>query len=41
MEMTFETVPYRRNPDCPVCGENPIDSVEGIEYTDACAVSVE
>ncbi|MDS0297825.1 molybdopterin-synthase adenylyltransferase MoeB [Halogeometricum sp. S1BR25-6] len=41
MEMTFETVPYRRNPDCPVCGEDPIDSLDGVEYTDACAVSVE
>ncbi len=40
MEMSFETVPYRRNPDCPVCGDDPIDSIEGIEYTDGCRVEV-
>ncbi|WP_101295496.1 SAMP-activating enzyme E1 [Halegenticoccus soli] len=41
MDMSFETVPYRRNPDCPVCGENPIDSIEGIEYAGGCAVEAE
>jgi adenylyltransferase/sulfurtransferase len=41
MDMTFETVPYRQNPDCPVCGDDPIDSVADVEYTDACAVSSE
>ncbi|MGQ4554459.1 SAMP-activating enzyme E1 [Halobellus sp. GM3] len=38
MEMSFETVPYQRNPDCPVCGDEPIDSIENVEYTAVCAV---
>jgi len=38
MEMSFETVPYRRKPDCPVCGDDSIESVEGVEYTGGCAV---
>ncbi|PSQ07847.1 adenylyltransferase [Halobacteriales archaeon QS_6_71_20] len=41
MDMTFETVPYRRNPDCPVCGDDPIDSIEGIEYTDGCGIAAD
>jgi adenylyltransferase/sulfurtransferase len=41
MDMTFETVPYRQNPDCPVCGENPVESIDGVEYTDSCAIEVE
>jgi adenylyltransferase/sulfurtransferase len=40
MDMTFETVPYRRNPDCPVCGDEPIESVAEVEYTGGCTVSV-
>jgi adenylyltransferase/sulfurtransferase len=39
MDMTFETVPYRRNPDCPVCGDDPIESVAEVEYSGGCAVS--
>ncbi|MFB6108073.1 MAG: ThiF family adenylyltransferase [Haloplanus sp.] len=38
MDMTFETVPYAKDPDCPVCGEDPIDSIDEVEYTDGCAV---
>ncbi|EFW90522.1 molybdenum cofactor biosynthesis protein MoeB [Haladaptatus paucihalophilus DX253] len=39
MDMSFEEVEYRRNPDCPVCGEDPIDSIEDVEYTESsCAV---
>jgi len=38
MDMTFETVPYRRNPDCPVCGDDPIESVADVEYTGGCTV---
>jgi adenylyltransferase/sulfurtransferase len=37
-EMSFETVPYRQNPDCPVCGEGGIDSVAGVEYSGGCQV---
>jgi len=29
MDMTFESVPYRRNPDCPVCGDDGIETIEG------------
>jgi adenylyltransferase/sulfurtransferase len=37
--MSFETVPYRRNPDCPVCGEQPaIDSVRDVEYSGGCGL---
>ena len=38
LEMDFETVPYRRNPSCPVCGDDPIRSIEGVEYAGGCAV---
>ncbi|WP_152040053.1 SAMP-activating enzyme E1 [Salinigranum salinum] len=38
MDMTFETVPYQRNPDCPVCGDDPIGSVAEVEYSGGCAV---
>jgi adenylyltransferase/sulfurtransferase len=39
LDMSFETVPYRRNSDCPVCGEDPIDSIEGVEYTGGCGIA--
>ncbi|WP_435185079.1 SAMP-activating enzyme E1 [Halobellus sp. EA9] len=38
MDLSFETVPYQRNPDCPVCGDDPIGTIEDVEYTEACAV---
>ncbi|WP_276300119.1 SAMP-activating enzyme E1 [Halorussus lipolyticus] len=42
MEMSFEEVEFKPNPDCPVCGENPIDSVAQVEYTEeACPVSAD
>ena len=41
MDMTFETVEYARKPDCPVCGENGIDTIEGIDYTDGCRIEAE
>jgi adenylyltransferase/sulfurtransferase len=41
MEMSFETVPYAADPDCPVCGEDAIDSIEGIEYAGECAISAD
>ena len=37
-DMTTEEVPIRATPDCPVCGTDRIDSLEGIEYTAGCAV---
>ncbi|QLG63759.1 SAMP-activating enzyme E1 [Halorarum salinum] len=41
MAMSFETVPYRRNPDCPVCGDDPIDTIEGVEYAGGCGIGGE
>jgi adenylyltransferase/sulfurtransferase len=38
MDMTFDTVEYRPNPSCPVCGEDPIGSIEPVEYTGGCRV---
>ena len=38
MDMSFETVPYARAPDCPVCGPDGIDTVEGIDYAAGCEV---
>ncbi|MFB6091547.1 MAG: ThiF family adenylyltransferase [Haloquadratum sp.] len=38
MDLSFETVPYQRDPDCPVCGDEPIDSIDEVEYTEACAI---
>jgi adenylyltransferase/sulfurtransferase len=38
MEMSFETVPYAADPDCPVCGAEPIQSIDGIEYAGGCAI---
>ena len=38
-DMTFEEVPIRPNPACPVCGDEPaIESVHDVEYVDGCAV---
>ena len=41
MEMSFETVPYQQNPDCPVCGEDGIDTMAGIEYTGGCRIDAD
>ncbi|WP_433627940.1 SAMP-activating enzyme E1 [Halomicrococcus sp. NG-SE-24] len=42
MAMSFEEVEYRQNPDCPVCGEDPIDSVADVDYADdSCAVNAD
>ncbi|SNZ06595.1 adenylyltransferase and sulfurtransferase [Natronoarchaeum philippinense] len=38
-ELSFETVEFERDPDCPVCGEDPaIESVRDVEYADTCAI---
>ncbi len=39
--MSFEEVPIEQNPDCPLCGEDGIDSIEGVEYTETCSVASE
>ncbi|TYT62772.1 HesA/MoeB/ThiF family protein [Natrialba swarupiae] len=42
MEMSFETVEYRSNPACPVCGEDPeIESVEDVAYEGTCEISAD
>jgi adenylyltransferase/sulfurtransferase len=41
MDMTFETVPYRKNPECPVCGEGGVDSIDDIDYVESCAISLD
>jgi len=39
-DTTFEEVEVRKNPDCPVCGENPeIESVQEVEYVEGCTIS--
>ena len=40
MDLGFETAQYRQNPECPICGDGHVDSIDGIEYTEACAVEV-
>jgi molybdopterin/thiamine biosynthesis adenylyltransferase len=38
-DMSFEDVPVGKNPDCPVCGDDPaIESVAEVEYVEGCAV---
>lgn len=38
MDLSFETVPYARNPDCPVCGDDGIEALDGIDYAAGCRV---
>jgi adenylyltransferase/sulfurtransferase len=40
MDLSFERVPYRQRDDCPVCGDDPVDSIDGIEYSGGCRVEV-
>ena len=39
MELAFERVPYQSRENCPVCGDDPIESIESIEYSGGCQVS--
>ncbi|NHN57581.1 MULTISPECIES: molybdopterin-synthase adenylyltransferase MoeB [Halorussus] len=42
MDMSFEEVEFRQNPDCPVCGDDPIDSVAQVEYAEeSCPVNAD
>jgi adenylyltransferase/sulfurtransferase len=41
MDLSFERVPYRSRVDCPVCGDEPIESIEGVDYTDSCEISAD
>ena len=41
-DMTFDEVPVQRNPDCPICGEDPISSIDEVEYaSEGCQVSAD
>jgi adenylyltransferase/sulfurtransferase len=39
LAMSFEELPIRPNPDCPVCGAGGIDSMAEVEYAGSCAVA--
>ena len=39
LDMTFETAPYRADPSCPVCGDDPVDSIAGFEYSGGCTLA--
>lgn len=41
MDMSFEEVPFRKNPDCRVCGSNSIGSVQDVEYEETCAINAD
>ncbi len=42
LDMSFEELPVRKNPDCPVCGDDPVvESVGDVEYADSCAISAD
>ncbi|WP_128477446.1 SAMP-activating enzyme E1 [Halorussus pelagicus] len=42
MDMTFEEVEFRQNPECPVCGDDPIETLSQVEYADeSCPVSAD
>lgn len=42
MDMSFEEVEFKQNPDCPVCGEEPIESISQVEYAEeACPVNAD
>ena len=37
-DLTTDEVPYRANPDCPVCGEDPVESLASRTYEETCSV---
>ncbi|WP_134669495.1 SAMP-activating enzyme E1 [Halorussus marinus] len=42
MEMSFEEVQFRPNPDCPICGDDPIESVAEVSYAEeSCPVNAD
>ena len=41
MEMSFETVSYQRNPECPVCGDDGIETIDGIDYAGGCRIDAD
>ena len=41
MDMRFDEVPIRKNPDCPVCGEGGVESIHEVEYSETCSISAD
>ncbi|WP_049998233.1 SAMP-activating enzyme E1 [Halococcus sediminicola] len=39
LAMSFEELPIKPNPDCPICGEDGIGSMDDVEYAGSCAVA--
>ena len=39
--LTVDEVRFARDPDCPVCGPDGIDSVADVEYVDSCAIGAD
>ena len=38
-QMTFDEIKIRKDPTCPVCGENPkITTIEAENYQESCAL---
>jgi adenylyltransferase/sulfurtransferase len=37
-DMTFEEIPIEPRPDCPICSEGGIESIEEVEYEATCAI---
>lgn len=37
-DVSFVTTPLERDPDCPVCGPDGIDSVDDVDYTGDCRI---
>jgi molybdopterin/thiamine biosynthesis adenylyltransferase len=40
-DMTFDETMLAKNPDCPVCGEDGIDSIQDVEYEATCSVGAD
>jgi len=41
MELSFERVPYQSREDCPVCGDDPIESIESVDYSESCGIDAD
>jgi len=38
MDLAVEHVPYQQSADCPICGEEGIDSLAAVDYADGCGI---
>ncbi len=41
MDMRFEEVPVRGAPDCPICGDDGIESIDDVQYDGRCRVGAD